>query len=110
MSADIVELIYVAFLPKNTPIKVIYIELPEFKNLQAYEFLRIPDLIGEPRKHWIARSSPMRISARSRSDRTMTICVSYAILLMNFLVISRLIGDHVLNVKAFCYNGQYRII
>jgi hypothetical protein len=31
MSADKVELINVAFLLENTPIKVIYIELPEFR-------------------------------------------------------------------------------
>ena len=38
MSADKVELINVAFLPKNTPIKVIYIELPEFRTFELMNF------------------------------------------------------------------------
>ena len=38
VSADKVELINVAFLPKNTPIKVIDIELPEFRTFKLMNF------------------------------------------------------------------------
>ncbi len=38
MSANKIELIDVAFLLKNTPIKVIYIELPEFRTLELMNF------------------------------------------------------------------------
>ena len=38
MSADKIEFIDVAFLLKNTPIKVIYIELPEFRTFELMNF------------------------------------------------------------------------
>ena len=38
MSANKIELIDVTFLLKNTPIKVIYIELPEFRTFELMNF------------------------------------------------------------------------